>query len=54
MLHLCIDDHSRFSHAAVRADERQHTAAEFLESVVAHCRALGVTVQRIMTDNDSC
>ena len=53
-LHICIDDHSRFSHAAVRADERKHTAVEFLESVVAHYRALGVTVQRIMTDNGSC
>ena len=53
-LHLCIDDHSRFSHAAIRADERQHTAVEFLESVVAHYRALGVNVQRIMTDNGSC
>ena len=53
-LHICIDDHSRFSHAAIRPDERKHTAIEFLESVVAHYRALGVNVQRIMTDNGSC
>ena len=53
-LHVCIDDHSRFSHAAVRADERKHTAVDFLENVVAHYRALGITVQRVMTDNGSC
>lgn len=53
-LHVCIDDHSCFSHAAVRPDERKHTATDFLESVVAHYRALGITVQRILTDNGSC
>lgn len=53
-LHVCIDDHSRFSHAAVRPDERKATAVAFLEQVVAHYRALGITVQRIMTDNGSC
>lgn len=53
-LHVCIDDHSRFSHAAVRADERKHTAVDFLEQVVAHYRALGITVQRVMTDNGPC
>jgi transposase InsO family protein len=53
-LHVCIDDHSRFSHAAVQPDERQHTAVAFLEAVVAHYRQLGITVQRVMTDNGSC
>ena len=53
-LHVCIDDHSRFSHAAVRPDERKHTAVEFLEAVIAHYRQLGITVQRVMTDNGSC
>ena len=53
-LHVCIDDHSRFSHPAVRADERQHTAVAFLEAVVAHYRQLGIQVQRVMTDNGSC
>jgi transposase InsO family protein len=53
-LHICIDDHSRFSHAAIRPDERKHTATDFLESVVAHYRSLGIAVQRVMTDNGSC
>lgn len=53
-LHVCIDDHSRFSHAALRQDERKHTAVAFLEQVVAHYRQLGITVQRVMTDNGSC
>jgi len=54
VLHICIDDHSRFSHAAVRSDERQHTAVDFLKQVVAHYRPMGITVQRILTDNGSC
>jgi len=53
-LHVCIDDHSRFSHAAIRMDERKHTAVDFLQQVVAHYRTLGITVQRVMTDNGSC
>lgn len=53
-LHVCIDDHSRFSHAAIRPDERKRTATAFLQHVVAHYRALGITVQRVMTDNGSC
>ena len=53
-LHVCIDDHSRFSHAAVRADERKDTAVAFLEQVVAHYRALGIRVQGVMTDNGPC
>jgi len=53
-LHVCIDDHSRFSHAAVRPDERHHTAVDFLEQIVAHYRQLGIVVQRVMTDNGSC
>jgi transposase InsO family protein len=53
-LHVCIDDHSRFSHAAIRMDERKHTAVDFLQQVVAHYRSLGITVQRVMTDNGSC
>ncbi|MBP7372908.1 MAG: IS481 family transposase [Opitutaceae bacterium] len=39
---------------AVRSDERQHTAVDFLKQVVAHYRAMGITVQRILTDNGSC
>ena len=53
-LHVCIDDHSRFSHAAVRADECKDTAVDFLEQVVAHYHQLGIRVQRVMTDNGSC
>lgn len=53
-LHVCIDDHSRFSHAAIRPDERKDTAVDFLLQVVAHYRQLGIPVQRIMTDNGAC
>lgn len=30
-LHVCIDDHSRFSHAAIQTDERKHTSDDFLQ-----------------------
>ena len=53
-VHVCIDDHSRVAYAEVQPDERKHTAVAFLESALAHYAALGVTVQRVMTDNGSC
>lgn len=34
--------------------ERQGCAVEFLEAAVAYYKSLGVTVERVMTDNGSC
>ncbi|MBL9186637.1 MAG: transposase [Opitutaceae bacterium] len=53
-IHVCIDDHSRLSHTAVRADERKDTTVDFLEQVVAHYHQLGIRVQCVMTYNGSC
>ena len=51
--HVAIGDHSRPSLVAMAADGRQDSAVAFLEQVIEHYRACGVTVQRVMTDNGS-
>lgn len=51
--HVSIDDHPRRSLVAMAEDERQGGAVAFLEQVVAHYRACGVAVQRVMTANGS-
>jgi len=52
-LHVMIDDCSRFVFAAIYPDETAGSAAEFLERGVEHFARIGVTVQRVMTDNGS-
>ena len=51
--HVAIDDHSRASFVQVLADEKKNTAVAFLKAAVAHYAALGVRIQRILTDNGS-
>lgn len=53
-LHVCIDDASRIAYVDIKPDERQQTAASFLNAAVVYYRALGVGVQRVMTDNGGC
>lgn len=50
-LHVCVDDCTRLAYAEVLADERTPTVIAFLERAVAHLAALGIRVQRLMTDN---
>ncbi|WP_273455193.1 IS481 family transposase [Nevskia ramosa] len=54
VLHLAIDDHSRLAYTEVLPDERQDTAAAFLMRALVWFGELGVTVERVMTDNGSC
>lgn len=49
--HVAIDDHSRVGFVQMHADERKTTAADFLKAAVAHYAALGVRIQRVLTDN---
>jgi len=53
-LHVCVDDATRLAYAEVLPDEREHTAAGFLERAVAWFRGQDVVVERVMTDNGSC
>ena len=49
-----IDDASRIAFSRVMRDERKASVVAFLEAAVAYCASLGVTVERVMTDNGSC
>jgi transposase InsO family protein len=51
--HVAIDDHSRASFVQIHRDERKESAVEFLKATVAHYKALGVKIERLLTDNGS-
>lgn len=52
--HVAVDDHSRVARIDILPDERKASAVAFLNATVAYFRALGVAVDRVMTDNGSC
>jgi transposase InsO family protein len=52
--HVAIDDNSRIAFSQIRKDERKGSAIAFLKTAVAYYENLGVTVERVMTDNGSC
>jgi transposase InsO family protein len=49
--HVAIDDHSRAGFVQVYSDEKKPSAIAFLKAAVAHYAALGVRIQRVLTDN---
>lgn len=53
-VHVCIDDHSRLGFAEIMADEKKESAVAFLKAAVAWYASLGITVERVMTDNGAC
>jgi transposase InsO family protein len=53
-VHVCVDDATRLAYVEVLADEKASTAVGFLRRAVAHFRAYGIQVERVMTDNGSC
>lgn len=53
-VHVCIDDASRIAFSRVMKTERKGCAIAFLKAAVAYYRNLGITVERVMTDNGSC
>jgi transposase InsO family protein len=53
-VHVCIDDASRVAFAQIMPNERKESAAAFLRAAIAYYAGLGVTIQRVMTDNGSC
>lgn len=52
--HVAIDDNSRLAFSQIKANEKAVCAIAFLKAAVAYYRSLGVTVERVMTDNGSC
>ena len=53
-VHVCIDDRSRIAFSQIMPDERKASAVAFLKAAVAYYQSLGITVERVMTDNGSC
>src|SRR5215510_9205992 len=53
-VHVAIDDHSRIARAEIFPDQKKESAIAFLLATVAYFRRLGITVERVMTDNRSC
>jgi len=53
-VHVCVDDHSRIAFSQILPDEKKESAINFLHAALAYYQSLGVTVERVMTDNGSC
>jgi len=51
VLHVAIDDYSRYLYVEALPNEKGPTTAAFLERALCHFASLGVGVQRILTDN---
>lgn len=52
-VHLAIDDHSRLAYSEILPDEKRGSCLRFLFNALRFFRALGVKVERVMTDNGS-
>lgn len=53
-LHTVLDDHSRLAYTEILHDERKDTAAAFLHRAHAWYAQLGITIERILSDNGPC
>ncbi len=53
-VHVCIDDNSRVAFVQILPNEWKESAVAFLKAAVAYYESLGITVERVMTDNGSC
>lgn len=53
-IHTAIDDRTRIAYSEILDDEQSVTATAFWARAVAWFTKLGVTVERVLTDNGSC
>ncbi len=53
-VHVCVDDATRLAYVEVLPDEKGPTAAGFLRRAVAWFKGMGVTVERVLSDNGAC
>jgi transposase len=53
-VHVCVDDATRLAYVEVLADEKGATAAGFLRRAVEWFEGMGVTVERVLSDNGAC
>lgn len=50
-IHVAIDDHSRYAYAEALPDEKGTTTAGFLARAVIAFASVGVSIERVLTDN---
>jgi transposase len=53
-VHVCVDDATRLAYAELLPDELAATAAGFLRRAVAWFASMGITVERVLSDNGAC
>jgi transposase InsO family protein len=53
-VHVCVDDATRLAYVEVLADEKGATAAGFLRRAVRWFKGMGITVERVLSDNGAC
>jgi transposase InsO family protein len=53
-VHVCVDDATRLAYVEVLGDEKGATAAGFLRRAVAWYGGMGITVERVLSDNGAC
>ena len=53
-IHNAVDDCTRLAYSELLPDERKETAAEFWTRANAYFESVGITVQRVLTDNGAC
>ena len=52
-MHVCIDDASRLAYSEILPDEKKDSAIGFLDRALTWLASLGISVERVMTDNGS-
>jgi len=53
-IHNAVDDCTRLAYSELLTDERKETAAGFWTRANAYFESVGITVQRVLTDNGAC
>jgi transposase InsO family protein len=53
-IHTAVDDHSRLAYSEILSDERKETATAFWTRAQSFFASVGITVERVLTDNGSC
>jgi transposase InsO family protein len=53
-IHNAVDDCTRLGYSELLEDERKQTAAAFWTRANAYFESVGITVQRVLTDNGAC
>ncbi|MFJ8014798.1 IS481 family transposase, partial [Streptomyces sp. NPDC096339] len=53
-IHTAVDDHSRLAYSEIHTDEKKETATAFWQRAQAYYASVGITVERVLTDNGAC